>query len=507
MPASFLVRRTSGLLCHLTSLPTDFGIGDLGPAANVFVDFLVRAGITVWQILPLSPTDPATGNSPYSSRSAFAANPLLIDPLDLVQRGLLSRSDLEDQRPVSKGPVQYEVLWSYKSRLFHKAFERYQSSASQEEREGFEVFRDRESRWLDDYALFSVLKAKQGGKPWWDWDQDLVARTPHALDRVTAELDGDLTREKFIQYLFFSQYERFKERANNAGVRILGDQPIYVSQDSADVWAHPDLFKLDERGRPTHVAGVPPDYFSKTGQLWGNPVYDWEGRRDEVFAWWGERMAHSLKLFDLVRIDHFRGFASYWEVPAHHRTAMHGQWVPGPGPALFEYFRTQLGSVPLVAEDLGTITQDVRDLMAQFEIPGCRVLLFAFGDDMPDNPHRPDNHRDNCLVYTGTHDNNTARGWFEEETDGRMRQRLAAALGQETDAAHVAWDLVRLAYSSMARLSVIPVQDILGLDSSARMNRPATAKGNWTWRMEPGSLTSDLAQRIRQALGATDRLG
>ena len=507
MVASFVEHRTSGLLCHLTSLPSAFGIGDLGRATRSFLDFMAEAGITVWQILPLSPTDPATGNSPYSSRSAFAANPMLIDPEDLVDRGLLSASDLEEDRPPAAGPVDYDAVQAYKHRLLERAFEAFRTGSNAAQREDFERFCREQAGWLRDYVLFVVLKARHGGKAWWDWDRDLAHRDAGALARLEEELEEDLAREQFVQYLFFSQYRRLKKEAKERGVRILGDLPIYVSQDSADVWAHPDLFKLDGRGRPTVVAGVPPDYFSTTGQLWGNPVYDWEGRREAVFAWWTERMAHSLELFDLVRIDHFRGFASYWEVPAHHRTAVHGRWVPGPGPALFEHFQSRFGSLPLVAEDLGTITEDVRDLMAQFQIPGCRVLLFAFGDDMPDNPHRPDNHAENAVVYTGTHDNNTARGWFEEETDHRIRQRLAAALGHDPQADHIAWDLVRLAYSSPARLAMIPVQDILGLGSDARMNKPATAKGNWRWRMGPEDLPPDLAARVKDALSATGRLG
>jgi len=488
--------RSCGLLAHLTSLPSPFGIGDVGTASQQFIRFLKDAGQAFWQILPLCPTDLGSASSPYSSISAFAGNVLLISPERLREQDLITDDDLIVVPTGPKDRVDYPAVTKFKDRLISIAQRRLATQPRLQKK--YAAFCERSNDWIEDFSLFAALKEHLGGKAWTDWPQELRDRNGDALAQVRRNLADRIDHHRLGQYLFFSQFEAMHDECRSAGIQLIGDLPIYVNHDSVDVWAHPDYFKLDQAGRPTVVAGVPPDYFSPTGQLWGNPVYDWDHILHHDDSWWLHRMDHALNLFDVVRIDHFRGFSAYWEVPADHETAIDGRWVTGPGTAFFDRVTKRFNPLPVIAEDLGIITDDVRALMAHYDIAGCRVLLFAFGDDLWDNPHKPHNHVENCVVYTGTHDNNTAAGWFAEETGPAERRRVEETLGHPTNADQVSWDLCRIALSSKARLSILPVQDILGLDGRARMNRPATTKGNWQWRLSAEQLTPQIAQRIKE---------
>ncbi|MCD6500161.1 MAG: 4-alpha-glucanotransferase [Deltaproteobacteria bacterium] len=495
--------RSSGLLAHLTSLPSPFGIGDLGIAADRFIRFLDDAGQSYWQILPLCPTDLGSASSPYSSISAFAGNVLLISPEQLREQGLVTDDDLDGAPTGPENKVDYAAVTAFKDRLISVARQRL--AEHPEIRNAFSIFCEHTKDWLEDFCLFAALKEHFEGKAWTDWPEPLRDRQDDALAEIRGLLADRIEHHRLGQYLFFSQFESMHEHCKDAGIKLIGDLPIYVNHDSVDVWSHPDYFKLDRTGRPTVVAGVPPDYFSPTGQLWGNPVYDWDHILNQDDTWWLRRMDHALTLFDVVRIDHFRGFAAYWEIPADHETAIDGRWADGPGTAFFDRLTKRFNPLPVIAEDLGIITDDVRALMAQYEIPGCRVLLFAFGDDLWDNPHKPHNHVENCVVYTGTHDNNTAAGWFAEETGPDERRRLEDTLGHATSPEQVSGDLCRLALSSKANLSILPIQDVLGLDGRARMNRPATIAGNWKWRLTADQLTAEIAQRLRAETIASGR--
>jgi 4-alpha-glucanotransferase len=487
-------RRGSGILLHVTSLPSPHGIGDLGPGAYDFSDFLSRTRQSYWQVLPLTPTEPGLGNLPYSSTSAFAGNPILISPDLLVEDGLLTGDEASSSHGFHAGFVDYPAVMSHKNDLFTSAHERFKRDSNAFECD-YQRFLSANSYWLDDYAVFAAFKWQAGGGVWSDWPEGIRDREPGALKEVEASLRDRIEREKFLQYIFSRQWARLKCHCNRRGIHIVGDAPFYVSFDSADVWAHPDLFKLDERKQPTCVAGVPPDYFSKTGQRWGNPIYKWDALREADYGWWIRRIEHNLSLFDWVRIDHFRGFEACWEVPAVEETAINGKWVETPGE---EFFNALLKWVPyprLIAEDLGIITPAVRELMGRFQLPGMRVLLFAFGGDVAKNSYAPHNHVRDCVVYTGTHDNNTVRGWFDSEATPEDRQRLSRYVGR-TATENVHWDVIRLALMSVANVVIIPMQDILGLGSDARMNQPATAKGNWAWRLLPGQLGPDTAERL-----------
>ena len=487
-------KRASGILLHITSLPSPFGIGDMGPEAYRFADFLAEAKQSYWQILPLNPTERIYGNSPYHSIAAFAGNPLLISPQLLVQDNWLTRADCE---PAPKGPqgrVDYDMVVPYKERLFTIAYERF---AKAEDRVEYDQFCSQNSSWLEDFALFVALKAHFDGKAWSEWPPEARDRQPQALGALKEELHEAIERQKFLHYLFFRQWLALKRYCNEKAVRIIGDIPIYVDYDSVDVWSHPALFKLDEYKKPSAVAGVPPDYFSSTGQLWGNPVYRWDVLKERRFDWWLQRIGHTLDLYDAVRIDHFRGLVAYWEVPAGEQTAIHGQWVEAPVYDFFETLRTHYPSLPVIAEDLGLITPDVREVMQHFGLPGMKVLLFAFGEDDPQHPYLPHNYEENAVVYTGTHDNNTARGWFENEAKPADKKRLFRYLGRKVPAREVPWELIRLAMESRANLAVIPMQDILGLGEEARMNLPATGEGNWEWQLKPGQFSPKLTEKLR----------
>ena len=494
-------RRESGILLHITSLPSSHGIGALGFHARRFADFLAGAGQRIWQVLPLNPTDTALGNSPYSSNSAFACNPLLLSPERMVHDGVLITEDLGEAPRFPSGRVDYPAVTAHKNALLRKAFARFQA---REPEDAFQRFLQDRADWLEDYALFVALKERYQGRPWNRWPRELRDRDPAALEAARKALCGRVGFERFVQYLFHGQWVSLREHCTGLGVRIFGDLPFYVNHDSADVWTHPELFRLDGDGNPVTVAGVPPDYFSRTGQLWGNPVYRWDRLKETGYDWWSRRLRRNLELFDLVRIDHFRGFAAYWEVPAREKTATGGAWVPGPGDDFFHAMKERFSSLPIVAEDLGHITPDVRNLMDRLGLPGMKVLLFAFGDDLAQNPYVPHNHVRNCLVYTGTHDNNTVKGWFETETEPEDRRRMERYLGRTVDSESVVREMVRAALMSVARIAILPMQDVLGLDAGARMNTPAVAGGNWEWQLTADELDPAVAEDLR---GLTETYG
>ena len=489
--------RRSGLLLHITSLPSPYGVGDLGPEARRFADLLAEAGQSLWQVLPLNPTLGIYGNSPYSSPSAFAGNPLLISPDDLVRDGILDPSDLEDPPAGNVYRTDYPRAAQYKERLLRKAFDRHRDRL--EDDPTFLEFRRRNGHWLEDYSLFRALKEEFRETAWGDWPEEVRDRHEAPLRDARLRLSDAVLEHQFVQFLFFTQWRSLKEYCNKRCIQIIGDIPIYVSYDSADVWAHPRLFKLDERRRPEFVAGVPPDYFSETGQLWGNPVYSWKENRKTDFRWWLDRMEHNLCLFDLIRLDHFRGFVSYWEVPGSQKTAIGGKWVKVPTRQLFDRFFRRFASLPIIAEDLGVITADVREAMRACAFPGMKILVFAFGGDVAQNPYAPHNHSPDSIVYTGTHDNNTVKGWFCREAGPGEKESLFAYLGRGIGEEEVAWELVRLGMMSVARMAVFPMQDILGLGEEGRMNLPAVTHGNWEWRMSSEQFSPELVQRLRAA--------
>jgi len=487
-------RRGSGILLHITSLPSPYGIGDLGPWAHQYADFLARTKQRYWQVLPLNPISPAYGNSPYSSTSAFAGNPLLISPDLLVEENLLTLKELEGRPLFEEGRCDYSRVIPYKESLFEQAYQRYRKTRRGMDQ--FERFCSSHSAWLDDFCSFVVLKKRFNGRIWNEWPVRLRDRQEDALRAVEVECGEELEKVKFLQYLFHEQWRSLKDDCNRRGIQLLGDLSIYVNFDSADVWANPHLFKLDEEKRPSFVSGVPPDYFSRTGQLWGNPVYRWEKLRDTGFDWWIRRMAYHLDLFDAVRIDHFRGFVAYWEVPAGEETALNGKWVEAPGDDFFRALSGRFSHLPIIAEDLGVITPDVKEVLHRLGFPGMKILLFAFGGDDPMHPYLPHTYEKNCLVYTGTHDNNTARGWFEKEASPDEKTKLIRYLGRDLTGEEIHWELIRLAMMSVANTAIFPMQDILGLGEEARMNRPSTTWGNWEWRLLPDQITPAVSAKL-----------
>jgi 4-alpha-glucanotransferase len=487
------LQRSCGILLHPTSLPGAFGIGGLGEEARTFVEFLAAGRQSLWQVLPLGPTGYA--DSPYQSFSAFAGNALLIDPAILAQEGLLAASDLSDPPAFPAERVDYGTVIPYRIGLLASAWRRW--SAAARDREGLEVFRRASASWLPDYALFMALKrhfAKRDLFVWNRWPAELARRDAGALRAARRELAEELEFEEFQQYQFIRQWGALKHLAAEKGIRLIGDIPIFVAFDSADVWAHQELFRLTPAGEPEVVAGVPPDYFSPTGQLWGNPLYNWGRLAADGYRWWLQRVRAALALVDLVRLDHFRGFQACWEVRAGRPTAERGRWVKGPGAELLAALAAELGELPLIAEDLGVITPAVQRLRDRFKLPGMKVLQFAFDGD-PDNPFLPHNFGQRCVVYTGTHDNDTTLGWYQAESEkaqDQVRRYLAR------DGHDLAWDLVRLAYASVAAMAVVPLQDLMKLGSEARMNYPSRAQGNWQWRFTPGMLTREISGRLRE---------
>jgi len=504
--------RTAGILCHLTSLPGRWGIGDLGDVAWRFADWLVSAGQGIWQVLPLGP--PGFGESPYQSFSAFAGNPLLVGLDRLAEEGWLSNDELETAPAFSRSMVDFEQVRPFREHCLTEACRTFRNQASSCQRAEFDAFRHEQAWWLDDYSLFAALKRVYHGQPWTNWSSELVRRSPAALQSRRSDLAAEIEQETFIQFQFHSQWRQLKANCNSRGIRLMGDVPIFVAHDSADVWAHQELFFLDERGQPTVVAGVPPDYFSETGQLWGNPLYRWDKMEHDDFSWWQLRFRHALAQFDLVRLDHFRAFESYWEIPAGAPTAASGRWIPGPGAPFFHKIRQQIGELPVVAEDLGVITPAVEALRDEFGFPGMRILQFAFGDDPKAPDYRPHNYPRHCFVYTGTHDNDTTVGWFRSRAGAgttRTAQQIAderafalAYLG--TDGTEIDGDMIRLAFASVADTAIIPLQDVLGLGTEARMNLPGTSQGNWRWRFTEELLTPERTSRLRELTAIYDRI-
>lgn len=485
--------RSSGILLHPTSFPGRYGIGDLGLEAYKFVDFLARSGQRLWQVLPLGPT--GFGNSPYMCFSAIAGNPLLISPDMLLQNGFLSADDLNHVPDFPLDHVDFDRVIAWKIPLLQKACTNFQQQATPLQQKEFAGFCRGKADWLENYALFMALLDTQEGATWAEWPEALRHRKPEALEEWRNRLQDKILFHKFLQYEFFRQWSELKDYANAQKISIIGDIPIYVAHNSSDVWEHPEIFQLDpETSLPSEMAGVPPDYFSATGQLWGNPVYNWEYLESTKFAWWVSRIREMLAYVDLIRIDHFRGFESFWSVPAGEETAINGTWIQAPGYALFETIRQELGSLPILAEDLGIIGPEVVALRDHFEFPGMKILHFAFGDN-GSNFNLPFNFTSNCVVYTGTHDNNTTVGWYTQASDyerGRVQQYLGC-----NSSYGIAWDLIRVAMSSVANQAIIPLQDVFSLGADARMNTPGTAEGNWTWRYRAEALTEDYSHRLR----------
>jgi 4-alpha-glucanotransferase len=495
--------RSSGILLHPTSLPGPFGVGDLGDEAYRFVDFLVQSKQSLWQVLPLGPT--GYGDSPYQCFSAFAGNTLLTSPERLVAEGLLSKEDLAQAPAFPEERIEFGNVIKFKNELLKLAFERFKQTADEGLRTYFENFSRQAAAWLDDYALYRALKDAQDGKAWNEWEPALTRREQSALARARQELREAIDAQKFYQFLFFRQWAALKAYCHEHGVKIVGDIPIFVARDSADVWMNPEQFKLDEAGNPLVVAGVPPDYFSATGQLWGNPIYNWDKMLADGFRWWIERVRATLEIFDIIRIDHFRGFAASWEIPGGDKTAERGRWVNVPGRELFTAIKKALGDLPIIAEDLGVITPDVERLRDDFGLPGMRILQFAFGGDAL-NLDLPHNYIKNSVVYTGTHDNDTTVGWFtsvagegstrNHEQIERERAFCLAYLNSNGQEIH--WDFIRALLASVADTAIVPLQDLLGLGTEARMNLPNSTSGNWAWRYRKGALTSEIKERLKK---------
>lgn len=500
-------RRRSGVLLHITSLPSEFGTGDMGPCADNFTEFLSEAGFSAWQVLPLTPTEPIMGNSPYSGSSAFAGNRLIISPELLVRDGLLRSADIEPHRRVSFGGTDFKRALEVRSLLLEKAWLNFCGAADFGSLNGdFEAFRKREAHWLHDFALFSALKKKFPDKSWKNWPKPYKFRDEDTLSEFLSEPENreEYDFVSFVQFIFAKQWNRVRSLCSERGIELIGDMPIYVSEDSSDVWAAPELFELDGEGDPVRVAGVPPDYFSEDGQKWGNPLYRWDRMESDGFSWWKRRLGSALEQFDCVRIDHFRGFCGYWAVPAEAETARSGEWEPAPGRKLLNDLTSEaetngLERLPLIAEDLGIITEDVRELMDEFGLPGMKVLLFAFEGGRADGAYAPHNHGVNSVAYTGTHDNNTARGWWEEASEAE-RELLSAYFGAKVGSENVHIVMTRLALASPARLAVVPAQDLLGLDGNSRMNTPGQACGSWGWRLKADGMKelSELAPKLRR---------
>ncbi len=484
--------RASGVILHPTSLPGPYGIGDIGAEGYRWIDFLVDSGCSLWQVLPLGPT--GYGDSPYQCFSAFAGNPYLISPDLLLENDLLHSNDLVEETHLPADHVDFGAVIPWKLGVLDRAFQRFQNSAPASLRANLASFQNDQANWLDDFALFMALKEAHGGAPWPTWEAPLRDREPQALEEARRTYAVDIQRQIFRQFIFFKQWADLRNDANAKGVKIIGDVPIFVAHDSADVWSNPELFFLDKKGNPTVVAGVPPDYFSPTGQLWGNPLYRWKAHAANGYRWWLERIKAVLGLVDIIRLDHFRGFGGYWEVPADQPTAEKGRWVAGPGADFLTKLKEGLGELPLIAEDLGEITPDVVQMREQFQLPGMKIFQFAFSTD-PDDKFLPHNYPHNCVTYTGTHDNDTTLGWYqsvpEEERDFCRRY-----LGRGDE--DIVWSMIRGIWSSVAMFAITPMQDLLSLGTEARMNFPGHPSGNWSWRMPEDALSQNLQDRLKE---------
>lgn len=486
--------RDAGILLHITSLPSAFAIGDLGPEARNFVSFLSRSKQRYWQMLPLNPVSPEQYYSPYSSVSSMAGNPLLISPELLVEDGFLKDSDLLRYRIDGKGQVDFETASHVRKELLRKAADSFFKKPRLTL--AFENFCRRESYWLRDYALFQALKAHHDDIPWFEWEQEFKIRSSASLNDFSRKSSEIRKYIMWQQFIFFEQWASLKAYANSSGVSLFGDLPFYVSYDSCDVWANRDIFSVDKNGVMSGVAGVPPDYFNSNGQLWGMPTFKWDILRRQNYDWWIKRLRKNMQMYDVLRLDHFRAFASYWEVPSKESTAKRGKWKEGPGAGFFKTVKSLIGDVKFVAEDLGDIDDKVFDLRDDFGMPGMKILQFAFGDKMPESDYIPHNYTTNFIAYTGTHDNNTTVGWFTKDIKAKERKQISSYIGKTVDKKNIHMELSRSAYASVARTVILPLQDVLGLDENARMNTPATISGNWKWRLKKNMLTKSMESRL-----------
>lgn len=495
--------RYCGILVHPTSFPSPYGIGDMGKGAYDFIDFLKEAGLTLWQCLPLGPT--GYGDSPYQSFSSFAGQPLIISPDKLKELHLLTEKDLADIPEWDEEKIHYGPAIAYKTNLLKKSYKHFKASHSKKLHEEYETFCEAEGYWLNDYALFMTLKDHHEGKAWTQWETKYKFIKPRTRTITEKEFSDEIGYYKYLQFIFFKQWHELKVYANKNDISIIGDIPIFVSPDSADVWGSKHLYQLDTKGFPLAVAGVPPDYFSATGQLWGNPLYDWEAHAEEDYSWWTSRIAHQLELVDYLRIDHFRGVEAYWSVPYGEETAINGKWIKGPNKALFEAISRKLGDdLPIFAEDLGVITKEVEELRDAFDFPGMKVLQFGF-ENLSENSFLPHQYQtNNCICYTGTHDNDTTRGWYENANE-KVRDKVRRYM--RCDGSYITWDFIRTAMASTAKYAVFPLQDLFGLDSSARMNTPGVASGNWAWRYRADWLTKETARQLKETCILFGRLG
>lgn len=495
-------KRSCGTLVHPTSFPTPYGMGDLGPSAYKFIDFLEQSSQSIWQILPLSPT--GYGNSPYASYSAFAGNHYLISPDILLQKGLLTEEEAKSKTVPLSSEIDYETAFSIKNRLLQSASERFYSEASKNESEEFEKFKEENEYWIHDYVVFMACLEYFNKKPWNQWEDGLTKRKEKVINKYRKLLSDRIDYHYWVQYEFFNEWFDLRNYANEKGILVVGDIPIFVDHNSADVWSHPDYFEVDKDGNRVLVSGVPPDYFSETGQLWGNPLYRWKDLEKNGFDWWIKRFEQMFSLFDAIRVDHFRGFEAYWEVDAEEKTAVNGRWVKGPGYKLFDTIKKELGELPIIAEDLGVLTEEVIKLRDNYNFPGMKILQFAFSDNEANSflPHNFENQ--NCVVYTGTHDNDTTIGWYKSATE--IEQHRAREYTR-SDGSNINWELIRLGMLSVASMSIFPLQDYMNLGTEHRMNYPGTSSGNWKWRYTPEMLEEIDQDYIRFLIKLSNRNG
>ncbi|WP_027340404.1 4-alpha-glucanotransferase [Halonatronum saccharophilum] len=495
-------KRQSGIFLHPTSLPGKYGIGSLGSEAYEFIDFLSKAKQKLWQICPLGPT--GYGDSPYQCFSAFAGNPMLISLEKLVEEDLLKEDELSLDEGFDKDKVEYGRVIDFKMPLLRKAYNRFKGLS---DKGNFKEFCKENKEWLDNYALFRAVKSSFDERPWNEWDEDIKLREKEAVERYKEELSDEIEFRCFLQYIFFNQWAKVREYANDKGVKIVGDIPIFVAMDSADAWANPEVFYFDEDMRPTKVAGVPPDYFSETGQLWGNPLYNWDKLKETNYNWWVKRIEALLEVADIVRIDHFRGFAAYWAVPYGEKTAINGEWEKAPGMDLFKTIKDELGELPIIVEDLGVITDDVEELKNHFDFPGMQILQFGFDSEEHNNVPPNQFETDNCVVYTGTHDNNTTVGWHEEDASESDKKDLEKYLEEYADKRYdsISWDMMELAWSSRAVIAITTMQDMLSLGSEARFNVPGVLGDNWDWKYREDDLEGKLAEDLKEMTQRNNR--
>ena len=491
--------RSSGTLVHPTSFPGKYGIGDFGNEARTFLDFLERTHQTIWQVLPLTPT--GYGNSPYASFSAFAGNPYLISPDILVSKGLLTKAEAAKTELPARVEVDYDKAFSNKDALFKIASERFYASLNTEEEKKFKAFKKENKHWLDDYVLFMACALHYNKQPWNTWDKDIAQRKPAALKSYKKKFKDEIELQYWMQYEFDNQWMNLKKYANEKNIRVVGDIPIFVDHNSSDVWANPKYFEVDKQGNRVLVAGVPPDYFSETGQLWGNPQYNWKELEKDGFSWWVDRFKHMFKTCDAIRVDHFRGFDEYWEVKADEKTAINGTWVQGPGEKLFDTILKECGELPIIAEDLGFVTEGVEKLRDKYAFPGMKIIQFAFDADSK-NAFLPHNYTQNSVVYTGTHDNDTTIGWFNQAPE---EEKHRVRVYTKSDGAEINWEFIRLGMLSVSDQAIFPLQDYMNLDGSHRMNFPGTSSGNWLWRYTHAMFSSLDEDRIRFLIDLSNR--